>query len=167
MKPLSEEWTRTVDALVKIVGVLAIVVGGGWTVYQYFQNRNAQLAEQQEARQQQRLNELFEERRPFLQERLELYLEIASAVGTITTSKNQSAVAKAKESFSALYSGPVRLVASLKEEAAMDRFAVCLEKTTCQSQLKTIGDGLTSSLYQAISGDWVPSQPTGLKARVQ
>lgn len=167
MRPFSEEWTKTIDALVKIVTALALIIGGGWTVYQYFQNREAQFAEQQEARQQQQLVEMFEERRPFLQKRLELYLEMASAIGTITTSKNQSAIAKAKEDFSALYNGPVRLVASFKDRQAMAKFDGCLKQRKCQGSLKTMGDALTESLYGAIAGDWVPSQPTSLKATVR
>jgi hypothetical protein len=161
--PISEEWARTVDGMVKLAGVFALIVGGWWTVYQYFQSRQEQLSDQQQVQEQERQNRIFEEEQPAKQKRLELYLEMASAVGTIVTNKNQRAVAKAKEDFLALYYGPVRVVAAMQDRKAMADFDHCLEQNKCQPSLKTLAGRLTDSFYTTIQVDWVPQQPKNLK----
>jgi len=62
---MTESQARLVDALCKIIATIALVVGGGWTLYTYF---NARASEAQTA--------AIEARRPFLAKRLEVYGQI-------------------------------------------------------------------------------------------
>jgi hypothetical protein len=43
MKPISEDWARTIDSVTKVVTALVIIFGGGFAFYQYLDGRTAQI----------------------------------------------------------------------------------------------------------------------------
>jgi len=83
LNPISEDWTRTVSCITSAFTTLALVVGGGWSLYQYFENRSYQLQTQR-----------FESIKPMFEERLKLYVELTAAAGTIAANKNDADIAR-------------------------------------------------------------------------
>lgn len=69
---MTDSQARLVDALCKIAATLALVVGGGWTLYTYF---NARASEARTA--------AIEARKPFLAKRLEIYSSLAELSGEL------------------------------------------------------------------------------------
>ena len=67
---MTESLARLVDSLCKIVATIALVVGGGWTLYTYF---NARAAEARTA--------TIEARKPFLSKMLEVYSSLVELSG--------------------------------------------------------------------------------------
>src|SRR5208283_6088521 len=115
MKPISEEWARTIDCITKLATAVAIVVGAFWTLYVYSDNRAFQLATAR-----------IEANKPLSEKRLELYAAVTSAAATIATSKNQAELTKAEEQFWNLYWGPLILVQDAPVEDSMQQFGDCL-----------------------------------------
>ena len=74
MKPISEEWARTIDCIAKSVTAVAIVIGAFWTLYVYSDNRAFQLTTAR-----------TEANKPLSEKRLELYAAATSAAATIAT----------------------------------------------------------------------------------
>jgi hypothetical protein len=111
LKPIAEEWARTIDCVAKLITALAILFGGGWTVYQYWKGRADQLRTQR-----------IEATRPLLEKRLQLYVEATTAAAIIATSKDVNEVTKAKEQFLRLKHGPMTLVQDFRVWLSMGEF---------------------------------------------
>src|SRR6266404_7422665 len=116
LRPIPEEWARTVDCFAKLITALAILFGGGWTVYQYGKGRADQLRTQR-----------IEATKPLLEKRLQLYVEATAAAAIIATSKDVNEVAKAKEQFLKLNHGPIVLVEDFRVWQSMREFEACME----------------------------------------
>jgi hypothetical protein len=71
---MTESQARLVDSMCKIVATIALVVGGGWTLYTYF---NARTDEAHTA--------AIEARKPFLAKRLEVYGEVVDLAAKIAS----------------------------------------------------------------------------------
>jgi hypothetical protein len=157
--PLDEGWARTLDALAKLATALAIVVGGGWTLIQYSITRTDQLRTQQ-----------IEASKPFLEKRLEFYIELTSATATIATSKNQAEVARAKEQFWILYSGPLLVLEEPGLQIRVQAYADCLEDTSkCQgASLTQLSQSLAVFAGNSVGNQWrSPATPQGVTAVAQ
>ena len=103
MLKLSEDEARGLDAIYNGLGILALVLGAGWTLTQYFLHR----AEERET-------SSIEARKPFLEKRLQAYNELVLAAATIASSDDGDEVKKAKKQFAILTSGPVRVFEDLQ-----------------------------------------------------
>jgi hypothetical protein len=75
---MNESQARLVDALCKVVATIALVTGGGWTLYTYFNARAL------EAR-----TTAIEARKPFLAKRFEVYGQIVDLVSKIAYDTQQ------------------------------------------------------------------------------
>jgi hypothetical protein len=158
LKPISEEWARTIGCITSAFTSLALIFGGGWTLYQYLDNRTFQL---ETAR--------YESIKPIFEERLKLYVETTSAASTIATSKKEADVAKAKENFLRLYYGPLRLVEDFQIEKTSEEFLTCMQDNSkCTSPLTELSEKLTRACSGSLlSGGIPPSALVEIKVRAQ
>jgi hypothetical protein len=155
--PLDDGWARTIDALAKLLTVVAIILGGGWTLIQYTINRADQLRAQQ-----------LEASKPFLEKRLQFYIEATTAAATITTSKNPDEVAQAKQKFWMLYSGPLIVLAEPAIQRPLNAYADCLESSAkCQAPLPQLSRELARAAGVSMGNQWSYPNPPSLKAEVQ
>ncbi len=157
LKPIPEEWARTIDCFTKLVTAVVIIFGGWWTVYQYLNGRADQLSTQR-----------IEARKPLLEKRLQLYVEATTATATIATSKDVNEVAKAKEQFWRLYFGPMRLVEDYRVWDSMRDFGACLQdKSKCQSSLMDLSDKLAIHCGNSVRGEFAPATPTDFRVEMK
>jgi len=157
--PLDEGWARTVDAFAKLLTAVAIIIGGGWTLIQYNLNRADQLRAQQ-----------LEASKPFLEKRLDFYIELTTATATIATSKNQAEVAQAKEKFWILYTGPLLVLEEPGLQTLVRAYADCLEDTSkCRGvSLTQLSQNLAIFAGNSVGNQWrTAATPQGLKAVAQ
>lgn len=155
MKPINEVWARTIDCYIKLATAIALIVGGGWTAYRYFEDRQEQIMTQR-----------AEAAKPFMQKRLELYVEATSAMATIATSKDEKQVASAREKFLILYHGPLRLLTGrLEARQPLAEFDECIETGKCGKSLKELADAFANELYLELQHDWLPNPPKDVSAR--
>src|SRR5208337_47560 len=157
--PLDDGWARTIDAFAKLLTAAAIIIGGGWTLIQYNLNRADQVRTQK-----------IEASKPFLEKRLEFYIQLSTATATIATSKNQAVVAHAKEKFWLLYSGPLLVLEEPGLQVGVHAYADCLEDTPkCNGLPVTqLSHNLAVLAGNSVGNQWTfPGRPTGLTASVQ
>ncbi len=158
LKPISEEWARTIGCITSAFTSLALVIGGGWTLYQYLDNRTYQL---QTAR--------FEALKPIFEERLKVYIEATSVASTIATSKHEADVAKAKEEFLRLYYGPLGLVDDYQVWRVSTEFLACMQDNSkCTSPLTDLSIKLTIACTGSLHNPALaPAAPLELKVTAQ
>ena len=152
MKPIREDWARTIDCCAKVVTALAIVFGGWWTLHQYQDN----LRERRE-------NNSNEASRPYRQKRLDIYFEVTSVAATIATSKDKTEVARAKDKFFSLYHGPASIVANSAVQSSMQQIDVCLRDSKCSNSLTELVDQLSANCKNQLTTEWAPRPPTNLR----
>ena len=152
MKLISEDLARTVDSCVKVATVLALILGGGWTVLRYFQDRDAQLVTQR-----------LEAQKPFLQKRFELYVDAATTMATIAVSKDDKGVSRAKEHFLILYHGPLRMLTGRPDaKNTLAQFDECIETPKCGVSPKQLTDDFATEVYYEVAHDWIPNPPASI-----
>jgi len=158
LKPISEDWARTIGCITSAFTSLALIFGGGWTLYQYLDNRTYQL---QTAR--------FEAIKPIFEVRLKLFIEATSAASTIATSKKEADVAKAKEEFLRLYYGPLGLVEDYQVWGVSGEFLTCMQDNSkCTSPLTELSTKLTRACTGSLhSGTLAPAPPVEIKVTTQ
>jgi hypothetical protein len=157
MKPITEEWARTIDCITKALITLAIVVGVFRTLHVYSDNKAYQLATAR-----------IEAQKPLLEKRLEFYVAVTSTTAIIATSKNETEVAKAKEEFWKLYSGPLILVQDDSVEYSVRHFGDCLQDSMkCQSSVLELSRRVARTCNWSLYRDWTVVQPVQLSAAVK
>lgn len=166
---MDEARSRYVDAWTKIIGMIALLIGGGWTAYTYFSTRASELAKDERARAAESRTALRESQKPFLEKRLEYYTEAATLTATIARSKDAKKVAQAKDRFWTLYSGPLALVEDEGVEHAMVQFGNCLKnQKDCSAPLDILSLEVAHQCKSSITQDWgPPGPPTNLTVTVQ
>jgi hypothetical protein len=142
---MDEDRARFIDAMTKLLAVIAVAVGGGWTLYTYFNGRS------QEAR-----TALVEARKPFEAKRLELYLDLSSTTAIIAMGQDKAAVAKAKEHLSNLYWGPAALFGDRQVQDAMTDFGRCLDlpQAPCSNDLPQLARRVTEACRLSLGATW-------------
>ena len=153
---MDESRTRTIDAFCKIATALAVVVGVAFTAYSYVSNRTAQTKSMQ-----------IEAEKPYLEKRLEFYLDATSTVASIATSKNPDQVSKSKEHFSQLIYGPLRVVSTPEVINQMSAINECFGTEAGCTPTKLQGMAwelarLCGASMKAEWGDSPPGTPTNL-----
>jgi hypothetical protein len=157
MKPITEEWARTIDCIARSVIALAIVVGVFWTLRVYSDNKAYQ-----------RATARIEAQRPLLEKRLEFYEAVTSTTAIIATSKNETEVAKAKEEFWKLYSGPLILLQDDSVEISVRHFGDCLQDSMrCQPSVLELSRGVARTCNWSLYRDWTVVPPVELSAKVK
>jgi hypothetical protein len=160
MLKLSEDEARGFDAICKGVGLIALLLGGAWTLTQYFLHK----AEERETR-------AIESRKPFLEKRLEIYSDLAVVTATIATSKNSKETDSAKQRFWILYWGPLTLVEESEVKKMTQEFGNCIRDSACaESVLKARAEDVAASCRKSIGEGWgirFPHPVTDLKGSAQ
>jgi len=152
---IEETGARTIDAILKFATLLAIFAG----VIQYIINRKDQLRTQE-----------IEAKKPFLEKRLEFYIEATRATATIATSKNPDDIAGAKEKFWILYWGPMLVLEDPKVHKSMNNYAVCMEDPSkCKVPLRELSRELALAASISVGNQWnlVPAPPADLKVQTE
>jgi hypothetical protein len=150
---ITEAQSRTIDSILKIITTIAIIVGGAWTLYQYSENKQAQL-----------FTARMEVRKPLLEKRLALYFEIADTAATIVASKNPDKVSQAKERFWIIYRGSLKLADSPFLRKSMGEFAACLQNSKCDPSIEILSTHVVDDCYASTVLEW-PGTPVLLSAR--
>jgi hypothetical protein len=144
MFQISEGTARAFDATIKVLTLAAVIIGGGWTLYTYFQTR------QREAR-----TAEIEAKKPFEEKRLEFCFWASNHASVIATSSDTSAVAKATNDFWALFFGEFAIVEDEKVVASMLQFGRCLKnKANCSASLKQLALDLDHDCRDSIAENW-------------
>jgi hypothetical protein len=168
---MTESQARLVDSLCKIIATVALVVGGGWTLYTYF---NARAAEARTA--------AIEARKPFLAKRLEIYSEfvdlashtafwidqrkqiqqtIESPGTNAQTKKNlqkdlinaEHKVAEGLLKFEDLNNGRLAMVEDAKVEESVRNFMECLRIESCMTPIEK-AQGIAHATRDSIGTEW-------------
>jgi hypothetical protein len=153
---MDEGRARFVDAATKLLAVLAVAIGGGWTIYTYF---NAREGEAHTA--------FLEARKPFEAKRLEIYVEAARLTATIARSHDPKELSKAKEQFWILYWGPFALVEDDKVHASMTAFGHCIV-ANCSASLEQLSRQVAQDCHESLGEAWgLPARPKLVSATVE
>jgi hypothetical protein len=107
---MTDNAPRTIDAGCKIIATLVFLFGGVWTYFTWVD------ATAQEAR------------KPFLEHRLQIYIETVRAVSTIATTNDSQKGYEARAQFWIQYHGPMLLVQKPEKAKAIDEIADCLRQ---------------------------------------
>jgi hypothetical protein len=155
MVHFDEAQARTIDTICKIATAFALVVGGSFTAYSYVTNRTAQTK-----------SAVIEAKKPYLERRLEFYLDTTTTVATIATG-NADQVSKAKEHFSQLFWGPLGVVATPDVSYQMTVINECLEagRNCTNAKLKALVQELGRLCGNSMAAEWgafPPNSPSNL-----
>jgi hypothetical protein len=143
---MTEDQSRMVDALCKIVATIGLLLGGAWTLYTYF---NARAAEAKTA--------IIEAKKPFLDRRLQTYLDVIQTVSIMATKDKETDERRtATAKFWALYHGPTVLVQTKEVQAAMDAIAQCVRSQKCdrEAELWLLMPPLIRACRDSIARSW-------------
>ena len=154
---MTESRARLVDAACKIVATLGLVVGGGWTLYTYF---NARAGEAKTAS--------IEARKPFLAKRLEIYSESVQLASRIAmgsadvnipgTQEEKAAYGKQIDKdilrFKELEIGSMSLVEDNAVHDAMADFGSCLSATNHCIALYSRAKKLAHACRDSVGREW-------------
>lgn len=130
------------DLIVKIVGLIALLASGLWTLYKFRADRRVDLDRQFQAQQTEAKLRADELNRFIFERQAGLYLEAAQAASTIATSNNKAEKKAANNKFYELYFGQLVVVEDRRVELAMIEFSHCLNKNGvgCSRTIKTNQD---------------------------
>jgi hypothetical protein len=144
MFTLSEGRARAIDATIKVLSFAALVIGGGWTLYTYFQTR------QQEAK-----TAEIEAKKPFEEKRLEFCLWATTNASVIASSDDDTAVKNNTKAFWQLYYGLAAMAEDDKVVMSMTQFGRCLKnQANCSAPLKQLSLNLAYDCRDSIAANW-------------
>lgn len=130
------------DLIVKIVGLIALVASGLWTLYKFRADRRVDLDHQLQAQQTEAKLKADELNRYIFERQAGLYFEAAQAASKIATSHNNAEKKAASDKFYELYFGQLVVVEDRRVELAMIEFSRCLNQNGagCSRTIKTNQD---------------------------
>jgi hypothetical protein len=130
------------DLIVKIVGLIALLASGFWTLYKFRADRRVDLDRQLQAQQTEAKLKADELNRFIFERQAGLYFEAAQAASTIATSDNKTEKKAASNKFYELYFGQLVVVEDRRVELAMIEFSHCLNQNgaVCSRTIKTNQD---------------------------
>jgi hypothetical protein len=138
------------DLVVKIVGLIALIASGIWTLYKFredrqvdLRNRTDQVNRDQAARSKELNSFVF-------QKQTELYFEATKVAATIAISQDPKILADAKLRFNQLYFGEFVIVEDRRVELAMISFYLCAFNNGCSRRTVDQHNKLIDS--QAVTG---------------
>jgi hypothetical protein len=144
MFTMSEGRARFIDATCKVIALIGIGAGAGWTLYTYF---NARAKEGRTA--------LIEARKPFEAERLTLYLRATTAVGAILANRDPKDNEQAMKEFWTVYYGPLSIVQDDAVASSMAQIGQCLSThPNCEKSLSTLVLQLDKACRLSIAESW-------------
>jgi hypothetical protein len=143
MFTMSEERARFIDAGCKLLAVVGVIIGGGWTLYTYLHARA------DEAR-----TASLEARKPFQAQRLDLYIRATAAAATLATTTDPTERAKAEKDFWNLYWGPLSIVEDQQVEASMVRLGRCIRLKECEKPMQLLALDLDHDCRASLAEGW-------------
>ncbi len=154
--------SRFWSAIFAAVTTVALVVGGIYSVVQYFDSRK----KDRDSRDKDRLTyefqakvAEFEARKPFYSKQLDLCAEASSAAATLATSEDPKKKQVAQNEFWRLYWGPLGITEGGEVSGAMVSFGDCLNGR-CGKPLKFLSLEIAHRCRQEISTNWDLKLPT-------
>lgn len=135
---MTDAQARTVDVVCKIIATIGFVLGGLWTYGTYLQSSRSQA------------------KAPFLERRLETYIETLKAVSDMATAPNEQVKTTARAKFWELYHGPMPLVETVEVNTPMDAIADCLRSHECDKEapLRALAPPLIKACKESIEKEW-------------
>jgi hypothetical protein len=132
---------------------------------QYFNARDNE-AKTREAEAKARLIEM---KKPFLERRLDFCLRATEDSAIIATSQDAKKVAKSKEDFLTLSSGPLVIVEDDNITQSANSLRNCIdEHHICKAPLKDLSSELAKDCSESLQTEWgVPRRPTAFRVNVQ
>lgn len=135
---MTEENYRKWDVVIKWLGVIGVLLGGGWTIYTYH-NQQKELQAQQRAAHEADASARRKELNSFVfQQQTTLYLDAARAASTLATALDPQSdlptsithqkLEEERQRFEQLYWGDLVVVEDRRVEIAMVTFRECLIK---------------------------------------
>jgi hypothetical protein len=124
---MDEATARKWDIIIKIVATLGVAIGGCWTYYVFRDDHNKDKEHQQQLEQASAVSRKQELNSYIFQKQASLYLEIADTASIIATSRDKTAIARAKERFIALSNGDVLVVEDRPIQLSILTIKRCLE----------------------------------------
>ena len=115
------------DLIVKVVGLIALIASGMWTLYKFRDDRRVDLEHRKEADKKDDDARAQEFNKYVFERQTDLYFEAARTAATISTSNDKQAVKKAIDRFHSLYFGDLVIVEDRRVERAMIAFNRCLD----------------------------------------
>jgi hypothetical protein len=153
------------DLAFKVAGLLALLFGIIWPLYQYTRtlekerhDRNEALLREQEQKVREVEAALREARKPFLQRQQELYFEATSVAAKLCTLEKGPEWQAAKKRFYQLYWGEMSVVEDRLVEGAMANFEKVLDlyeiKEATESELQQRSLELARSCQKSLATGW-------------
>lgn len=141
---MDENRARKWDLILRIAGMIGIAIGGGFTVWQYFRDR-----EDRER------TAFMEAQKPFLTQRQALYGDATRAVAQLATGSDPVEMKKAQDTFWLLYWGPLASVESKEVEKLMVQMGRCLQAADCTKPDKQqISLALAQQIRKESASSW-------------
>ena len=133
---MDEATHRRLDIVTKIVAGLAVGVGAGLGIWQYFDTAEKEF------------------RKPYWEQQIELYVQATTAAATLASSSDPVALELAEAKFWQLYYGPLALVEDAGVEAAMVRFGQSLRSDREQEDLRDLSLALAHACRESLGDAW-------------
>lgn len=117
---------QTWDLRIKVIGLVALVASGSWTLYKFSADRQVDLAHEATAELRDQETKKRELNSAIFQRQAALYFDVSSAVAIMATSNDAGDITKARARFEELYYGPLVVVEDRRVELAMITIERCL-----------------------------------------
>jgi hypothetical protein len=126
------------DLIVKIVGLVALIASGMWTLYKFRQDHEEDINHSRESEYRDTVARKQELNRFVFEKQASLYFDAADAAATIASTDDKASIKAARVRFYQLYWGEMPLVEDERVQLAMVAFKACLEsdRTPCERIVK-------------------------------
>lgn len=114
------------DLIIKVVGLVALIASGFWTLVTFRENRRVDQDHLRDADRKDSQARLQELNKYVFEKQASLYFEATEAAATIAMTHDKSSKKAATEKFYKLYFGPLVIVEDRRVELAMIEFSRCL-----------------------------------------
>lgn len=136
-----------IETYIKLFGVVVVLAGGIWTLFQYVDARRHETELQSQLRRRETDAFLF-------RKQADLYFEAAANAATIASSTDSKTRKKAEERFNQLYWGELVMVEDRRVELAMINFKDCLDKKNKNCSLDAKSLDLAACARDSIVRTW-------------
>jgi hypothetical protein len=149
--PITEKRARTIETTKNMLGLAAVVLGGIWTLFTYFQTRRLEA----DTAALQADTAAFEAKKPFEAKRLEFCEWATTHTSAIVSSSNQKDVANHTEAYWGLLFGLAAMAEDEKVLKSMIQFGRCLKnQANCSVPLKQLSLNLANDCRDSIATNW-------------
>ena len=144
----------TFDQWLKILGLVGLVGGFVWGVYQWRDKSDRELAQARFEAERLATSRKIEATKPFLERQLKLYTEASQVAATLATTPDNKERSKATKRFWELYWGDLALVENQGVEAAMVALGDALSRNSPQTELQQLSLRLARACRISLDRSW-------------